>query len=280
MSTRQASTRYAGLEQDLLQSLAKGLAVIEAFGPDTPRMTLSEVARRIGVTPGSAQRVLKTLLHLGYVGQEKQFYSLRPRALMLGYAYLSSQPFTAVVQPMLTALTERTGKSCSLALLDGADVVYVGRATAKHLRRDYVWIGTRIPAHTTSVGKVLLAALPPAELEAWIAHSPLTRVTPHAVADAAALRAELDRVRAQGFGVNDQETIMGIRSIAVPVPFGPRVEAALGMSTEVSAMERGAMESELVPVLREAASAIAATMAARERGESLGVSVWQGMRAV
>lgn len=250
--------------------------MIEAFGPDTPRMTLSEVARRIGVTPGSAQRVLRTLLHLGYVGQERQFYSLRPRALMLGYAYLSSQPFTAIVQPMLSALTQRTGKSCSLALLDGADVVYVGRATAQHLRRDYVWIGTRIPAHTTSVGKVLLAALPPDELEAWIARWPLQRVTTNSLADAQSLRAELEKVRRRGFGVNDQETIMGNRSIAVPVPYGPRVEAALGMSSEVGLMEVSEMEEQLVPVLQEAAVAIAATMAARERGESLGVSVWHG----
>ncbi len=239
-------------------------------------MTLSEVARRIGVTPGSAHRVLRTLLHLGYVGQEGQQFSLRPRALMLGYAYLSSQPFTAVVQPMLSALTERTGESCSLALLDGADVVYVGRAASKRLRRDYVSVGSRIPAHTTSVGKVLLAALPEPELDAWLARTSLQRVTPHAIADAEVLRAALREVRAQGFGVNDQETIMGIRSIAVPLPFGDRVEASLGMSSEVSRMEMGEMTERLVPVLREAAVAIGATMAARERGESLGIAFWRG----
>lgn len=270
------STRFAGLEQDLLQSLAKGLAVIEAFGPDTPRMTLSEVARRIGVTPGSAQRVLRTLLHLGYVGQEGSFFSLRPRALMLGYAFLASQPFTAVVQPMLSALTERTGESCSLALLDGADVVYVGRAAAKRLPRDYVAVGTRIPAHTTSVGKVLLAALPENALEDWLAQSALQRITPHSIADADALRAELATVRARGYGVNDQETIMGIRSIAVPMPFGARVEASLGMSTEVGRMSVAEMAERLVPVLREAARTIAATMAARDRGESLGIAFWRG----
>jgi IclR family pca regulon transcriptional regulator len=252
------------------------LAVIEAFGPDTPRMTLSEVARRIGVTPGSAHRVLRTLLRLGYVGQEGQLFSLRPRALMLGYAYLSSQPLTSVVQPMLSALTERTGESCSLALLDGPDVVYVGRAASKRLRRDYVSVGSRIPAHTTSVGKVLLAALPAAELDAWLERTPLQRITPHAIGNADELRAALDEVREQGFGMNDQETIMGIRSIAVPLPFGERVEASLGMSSEVSRMEAEEMKTKLVPVLREAAAAIAATMAARERGESLGIAFWRG----
>nr|WP_282572125.1 IclR family transcriptional regulator C-terminal domain-containing protein [Roseomonas acroporae] len=255
--------------------MAKGLAVIEAFGPETPRLTLSQVARRIGLSPGSAQRVLRTLEHLGYVGREDGAFSLRPRALLLGYAYLSSQPLAAIAQPILAALTERTGESCSLAVLDGADVVYVGRAAAPRLRRDYVSVGTRIPAHTTSVGKVLLAALPEAALEAWLRATRLERVTPHAIAEPAALRDALAAVRRQGYGVNDQETIMGIRSIAVPVRVAGRVEAALGMSGEVVRLDVAEMVARLLPLLRDAADSLAGTMAARERGESLGVEPWR-----
>jgi len=270
------STRFAGLEPELVQSLAKGLAVIEAFGPDAPSMTLSEVARRVGLTPGSAQRILRTLERLGYVGSDGQRFSLRPRTLQLGYAYLSALPLAAVVQPLLTALTEATGETSYLALLDGADVVYVARATAKRLRRDYMSVGTRLPAHATSPGKVLMAALPPEALDGLLARVALQqRLTPRTIADRGALTAELVQARRRGYAVNDQETIMGLRSISVPVTVGGRVAAALGMSTEVARVTIAEMEASFLPRLRETAAAIAAAMEARERGESLTIAPWR-----
>lgn len=268
--TKNLSTRFAGLAPDLVQSLAKGLAVIEAFGAATPRMTLSEVARRVGLSPGSAQRILRTLEELGYVGAEDGRFSLRPRALQLGYAYLASLPVAAIVQPVLTALTEATGETSSLSVLDGADVVYVARATAKRLARDYMSVGTRMPAHATSPGKVLLAALPEAARRALADGPPLQALTPRTITGRKALLAAILRVRKQGHATNDQETIMGLRALAVPVMVGGRAVAALGISAEVARIAMSEMEARFLPPLREAAGAVAAAMQAREpRGAPL-----------
>jgi len=226
-------------------------------------MTLSEVARRIGVTPGSAQRILRTLLWLGYVGCEDGLYSLRPRTLQLGYSYLASLPEVAIAQPLLTAATEATGETAYLALLDGTDVVYVARATGRHLRRDYMSVGTRMPAHATSPGKVLLAALPVTERRALLTGRELQRLTPCTITDAEELLRQIAAVAETGYAVNDQETIMGLRSLAVPVTVAGRVVAALGTSTEVSRNSVSAMEEHFLPRLRETAKSLAVALKAR-----------------
>ncbi len=263
VSTAQAS-RHAALARDELRSLAKGLAVIEAFDAAHPAMTLSEVARRTGVSPGSAQRILRTLASLGYVGTDGTRFSLRPRALQLGYAYLASLPLAAVAQPLLSSLTARLDASCSLALLDGPAVVYVARASARGLARDYMAVGTRMPAHATSVGKVLLAALPPEALEAVLAQAMPERLTPGTLTEPAAIREAVHRAARVGHAENDQETIMGLRSIAVPVVSDGKVIAALGASTEVVRTTMATMRAEWLPALRATAAAFAEALSARE----------------
>jgi IclR family pca regulon transcriptional regulator len=257
------STRYADLDRDLVRSLAKGLAVIEAFGPSSPAMTLSEVARRTEMSPGSAQRVLRTLERLGYVAAEQGRFMLQPRALQLGYAYLSSLPMTAIAQPLLSALTGTTEETCSLALIDGADVVYVARAPTRRLRQDYMSVGTRMPCYATSVGKVLLGALPPARLEAVLDGLAMEAFTPNTLVSPAALRAAVAEARARGYALNDQEIIMGLRSIAVPVAVEGQVVAALGLSAEVARVGVAEMVERCLPLLREAAASLAAALAAR-----------------
>lgn len=264
MLEKPASTRYADLDRDGLQSLAKGLAAIEAFGADSPRLTLSELARRIGISPGSAQRILRTLVSLGYVGQEGVHFSLRPRTLQLGFAYLASLPLTSIAQPLLSALTQATDETCSLALLDAPDVIYVARAPARRLRRDYMAVGTRMPAHATSVGKVLLAALLPGELEDLLARHFPVGLTLNTLTDPDAVRAAVARVSKQGYAINDQETIMGLRSIAVPVIVGSRIIAALGLSVEVVRVGVDEMEGRFLPNLRETAADMAAAFAASD----------------
>ncbi|HWL83006.1 MAG TPA: IclR family transcriptional regulator C-terminal domain-containing protein [Roseomonas sp.] len=254
------STRYADLDRDLVQSLAKGLAVIEAFSAETPAMTLSEVARRTAISPGSAQRILRTLASLGYVGAEDGRFSLKPRALQLGYAYLASLPLTSIAQPMLSALMRATDETCSLALLDGSDVVYVARAPARRLRRDYMAVGTRLPAHATSVGKVLLAALPPAALEAALAQATTQRLTPNTLTDKEAVRTAVRLAAEQGYAINDQEAIMGLRSLGVPVTAGGRVVAAMGLSVEVVRISREELEGRLLPSLRDMAASLSAAL--------------------
>ncbi|GGJ05512.1 IclR family transcriptional regulator domain-containing protein [Neoroseomonas lacus] len=258
------STRFGGLEPDLVQSLAKGLAAIEAFDVEHPRMTLSEVARRIGVTPGSAQRILRTLDRLGYVGCADGHYSLRPRTLQLGYSYLASLPAVAIAQPLLTATTGATGETAYVAVLDGMDVVYVARATGRHLRRDYMSVGTRMPAHATSPGKVLLAGMPHGDRRAMLAGRKLQRLTPCTVTDVEELLRQIAMVAERGYALNDQETIMGLRSLAVPVTVGGRVVAALGTSTEVSRNSVSEMEAHFLPRLRETAVSLAQALKARD----------------
>lgn len=263
MSTNHAS-RHAGLARDEVRSLAKGLAVIEAFDAMHPAMTLSEVARRTGLSPGSAQRILRTLLSLGYLGSDGVRFSLRSRTLQLGYAYLASLPLAAVAQPLLSSLTAQLGGSCSLALLDGHTVVYIARASAQRLSRDYMSVGTHMPAHATSVGKVLLAALPPDAFEQALAGATLERLTPNTLRDPGAIRAAIRHAAVAGYAINDQETIMGLRSIAVPVVSDGQVIAALGASAEVVHTTLTTMESDWLPALRAATAEFAVALSARE----------------
>ena len=217
-------------DREFVQSLAKGLAVIEAFGPDLPAMTLSEVARKTKLSPGSARRVLRTLQRLGYMQSDGQRFALAPRTLQLGYAYLASQPFTSLVQPRLAQLTQKVEGSCSVSVLDGTDVVYIARATNKRLSRDYMSVGTRFPAHATSPGKVLLAAMPKNEFERRWGGRKLELLTPGTITSIDRLKAALDEVRKKGWAVNNQETAVGHRSIAVPLRMNDRVVAALGIA--------------------------------------------------
>ncbi|PZW39304.1 IclR family transcriptional regulator [Humitalea rosea] len=257
--------RYGAVARDEVQSIAKGLAVIEAFGPARPAMTLSEVARQTGMSPGSAQRVLRTLVSLGYVGVEGTRFSLRPRTLQLGYAYLSSLPLAAITQPLLSALMAQTEETCSLAVLDGDAVVYVARAPARRLVRDYMSVGTRMPAHATSVGKVLLAALPEAALEAVLDGLSPDPLTLNTLTGREAIRDAVARARRDGFAVNDQETIMGLRSIAVPVVAEGKVVAALGLSAEVTRVTLAALQERLLPPLLQTAGVVAAALLTREQ---------------
>lgn len=252
-------------DREFIQSLAKGLAVIEAFGADKPTMTLSEVARTAGISPGSARRVLRTLLHLDYLHLDGQRFSLAPRTLQLGYAYLAAQPLASLVQPRLTQLVEKLEGSCSVSVLDGYDVVYIARATGKALTRDYMSVGTRFPAHATSPGKVLLAALAPAEFKRRMSGRKLEALTPHTITSLDELHRALDQVRAQGWALNDQETSLGHRSIAVPIHSNHRVVAALVVGCVVARVTMKGMIEQYVPKLQGAADALSEVLTASER---------------
>lgn len=211
-----------GADREFVQSLAKGLSVIEAFGAGVPAMTLSEVARKVGLTPGSTRRVLLTLERLGYVASESGRYALLPQTLRLGYAYLSSLPLTTLVQPVLTRLTLEVDESCTLAMLDGSDVVFVARSAARRLKQDYMVIGGRLPAHATSFGKVLLAFLPARDCDRVLGTTDLPAVTARTITKQADLRQELAGIRERGWALNDQESMLNLRSIAVPIGSGAK----------------------------------------------------------
>lgn len=258
-----------GDDQEFIQSLAKGLAVIEAFSERDPAMTLSEVARKTHLTPGSARRVLRTLQQLGYASAEGNRFRLMPRVLQLGFSYLSSLPFSALAQPRLMELNEEVDGSCSISVLDGTDVVYVARATAKTLSRDYMSVGTRYPAHATSPGKLLLAALSDREVQERYRGKRIEAPTPYTINNIERLLAELAEVRQRGWAMNDQETMMGHRSIAVPLITGSGpLAAALGVGCDVARVSVEQMTADFLPKLRKAATAIEKLMVIHEQSSN------------
>jgi len=218
---------------EFVQSLARGLAVIRAFDAEHAELTLSDVARRAEVTRAAARRFLHTLVSLGYVRSDGRLFALTPRVLELGFSYLSSLSLPEVLQPHLELLSREVGESVSAAVLDGADIVYIARVPARRIMSVRITIGTRFPAYATSMGRVLLAALPASgRAEALANLHPLTDRT---VTDAARLAAELDRVAEQGWAVVDGELEAGLRSIAVGVrDRSDRVVAAINVSSSAT----------------------------------------------
>jgi IclR family pca regulon transcriptional regulator len=245
-----------------VQSLARGLAVIRAFGPDRPEMSVSDVARATGLTRAAARRFLHTLVDLGYVGTDGRLFSLRPRVLELGYAYVSSLPLPSLAMPHLERLTEQVGESSSVSVLDGDDIVYVARVAIHKIMTVAISVGTRFPAYATSMGRVLLADLEPARLEDYLARVAPEPLTPRTVTDPGRLREVLADVRSQGHAVVDQELEAGLRSVAVPVRDSTEaVVAAMNVSAPVTRGDAGAIRAELLPPLLVAADGLSGDLA-------------------
>ncbi|GAA1310053.1 IclR family transcriptional regulator [Planotetraspora silvatica] len=249
------------MAEEYVQSLARGLAVIRAFDATSPELTLSDVARKTDLTRAAARRFLLTLVGLGYVRTDGRLFSLSPRILVLGYAYLSSLSLPEVALPHLERLVAEVHESASVSVLDDGDVVYVARVPTARIMRVTIAIGTRFPAYCTSMGRVLLAWLSPDELDASLERSPLERLTPRTTTSPAALRAELDRVRAQGWAMVDQELEEGLRSIAAPIrDRSGRVVAAVNVSSHASRTTLEAVRRDLLPPLLAAAARVEADL--------------------
>ena len=258
------TSRLKETSSDFVRALAKGLAVIEAFDARAPSMTLSDVAKKIGLSRGTARRLLLTLVDLGYAGFDGKRFGLQPRALNLGFAYLHSQNLWQLGQPYMVQLVERVHESCSIAVLDRTEIVYVARVpTSVRIMSINLGIGTRLPAFATSMGRVLLAALPAEEVEQLLTHaSPLAKYTPKSVVDPTALLREIDVVRRQGWALVDQELEMGLRSIAVPIlSAGGRAVAALNIGTHASRWPIQKLTQEVLPLLKQTAGSISALLA-------------------
>lgn len=217
-------------DRDIMGGLAKGLAMIETFTADRPRQSISEAAAASGLDRATARRCLLTLTRHGYADWDGKFFTLTPRVLRLGTACLATMPLPQIMQPLLDALSDRIGQSSSVSILDGAEIVYVARAAQKKVMSISLMPGSRLPAHCTSMGRVLLAARPEAEALAILTAQPLQARTPRTLTDPGAIMAELARVRAQGFAIIDHEVELGLRSIAVPlISVHGKVVAALNV---------------------------------------------------
>jgi len=243
--------------EHFVQSLERGLSVIRAFGPDDPALTLSDVARRTGLTRAAARRFLLTLCDLGYVRSDGKRFALTPRVLELGYAYLSSLSLPEIAEPHLERLAAEVRESSSVSVLDGDEIVYVGRVPTSRIMRVSINVGTRFPAYATSMGRILLAALPAADLDAYLARADLRALTARTITDAGELRAELDRIRTQGWALVDQELEEGLRSVAAPVRGRDGdVVAAVNVSAHASRASREAVHKTLLPPLLATAARI------------------------
>lgn len=241
-------------DRDFVRALARGLSVIESFDDARSPLTLSDVARRTGLSRGAVARVLHTLETLGYLKSDGRHFSLLPRTLRLGYAYLSSQPLWRLAHPMLEAVARDTGNACSLSVLDGEEIVYVTWVSAGRLVYDYVGVGGRLPAFCASMGRVLLAALPDPALDAFFATARLAARTPKTITDPQRLRAILAAVRRNGYGTQDEEIEPGQRAVAVPVrDDAGNTIAAINVTVAAHRTTMKQMIDLAVPVLRREA---------------------------
>ncbi|WP_345771802.1 IclR family transcriptional regulator domain-containing protein [Geodermatophilus sabuli] len=239
-------------DSTFVQSLDRGLAVIRAFDAEHPRLGLSEVARATGLTRAATRRFLLTLVQLGYVRMDGREFSLRPRVLELGYSYLSGLTLPEVAEPHLETLVAQVDESSSVSVLDGEDIVYVARVPTKRIMTVLIAVGTRFPAHATSMGRVLLAGLPDDDLADYLDRVELRPYTGHTVTDPAALRDAVEDARRRGYAVVDQELEVGLRSAAAPIRDGDGlVVAALNVSAHANRTSMEQLEREYVPAVLE-----------------------------
>lgn len=253
----------ADIGREFVQGLERGFAVINAFSGDAPVLTIADVAERTGLPRAVARRYLLTLRELGYVAQDGSGFLLTPRLLRLGFAYLSTLSVSDIAQPLMQRVVETLHESCSLAVLDGADVVYVGRVVAKRLMSVNLVIGSRLPAHATSLGKLLLAHLSPAALDDYFRTADLLRLTRKTISSQPRLRKELAAIRQQGYAFGDEEAEDGVIAVAVPiVDRRHHVAAALNVSGHASRVTLDEMRARYLPVLSEAARGVSRALGA------------------
>ena len=269
-----------GTGPDFIEALARGLDVIRAFQPGQPAMSLAAVAKATGLTRPTARRILLTLKQMGYVravdpleqpGDVRAVdrkavdrkYELTPRVLELGMSYVLSRNLWEVARPHMERLVDRTHESSSIAQLDGSDIVYVARVAVPKIVALAVTIGTRFPAMQTSLGKVLLAALPPEEAERVLAEPSRSGIPPRVAFSSEERAARLREVRARGWALTDEELAAGIRSVAAPLRDGEgRVIASLNVNTHAAETPVEVLTGEYLPLLLQTAGAISADWAA------------------
>lgn len=249
-----------------VQSFARGLDVIRSFSARAPQQTLSEVAAATGLTRAGARRILLTLQTLGYVENDGRLFQLTPRILDLGFAYLSSLPIWDLAEPAMEALVDHVSESCSAAVLDHLDIVYVLRVHTHKIMSTNLGVGSRLPAFWTSLGRVLLGALPEDALHARLQQVPREPFTRHTVLDDAGLLARIGEARAQGWCLVNQELEEGLISIAAPLKNrAGHTVAALNISGQANRTSAQMMREQLLPALLETTRGISQLLGMRRR---------------
>jgi IclR family pca regulon transcriptional regulator len=245
-------------DSEQVAGLAKGLAVIEAFGKSGDVLTLSEVARLTGLSPASARRCLRTLETLGYATTSGRYFSIAPRALRLGHAYLASNALPKAAQQAVEHLTELTHEAASVGVMDGTDVLFVADAVGRRSLSAGLGTGARLPAYCSASGRVLLADLPDDEVLALLRATTFRRLTPRTLDSVDAVLEEVRKARAQGYAVVDGELELGARSIAVPVRtarLAPPAAISLALRDPASTVQESI--ERLLPLLENASRRLA-----------------------
>jgi len=244
-------------DPDVIDSVEKAFRLLQIFSAEHPAVTVSEAAELAGLTRATARRILLTCVRLGFAETDGRVFRLTPRVLRLGYGYLSSLPMWETAQPHMRQLADQVRESCSMATLDGDDIVYVARVPAPRSMSITLSVGSRLPAYPTSMGRVLLAALPDTQLKSYLDTVRLEPLTTRTIADPSALEAELLRVRQQGFAMVDGEREEGVRSAAAPVRGSSGdVLAAINVSANAARISVPDLRDRCVPRLVETAEAI------------------------
>jgi IclR family pca regulon transcriptional regulator len=245
-------------DPNFMLSLARGLAVLQAFSDQRRSLTIAQISHRTAIPRASVRRCLHTLIALGYASADGNQFSLKPKVLSLGYSYLSSTPLTVSAHPYLNQVSRSLNESCSLGVLQDDEVLYVGGGgggrAASRIMSVSLTTGSRLPAYCTALGRMLLAHLPAPDLDDYLARVPLKAMTERTVVNPERLRAILADVRSAGYVLVEEELEVGLRSISVPVRGASgNVLAALNIGAHAARVSRRKMEDEFLPVLRASA---------------------------
>lgn len=245
---------YRG-DPNFMTSLARGLAVIQAFSQRQRELTVSQISAKTGFSRAAVRRCLYTLANLGFAAtDDSRHFHLRPRVLALGHSYISSMPLAATAQPILENVSRLLHESCSIATLDRTDIVYIARANVTRIMSIDLVVGSRLPAFCTSMGRVLMAELPAEKLDEFLARVEFKRYTERTVATAEKLRQILRLVQRNGYSIVDQELESGLRSMAVPIhDAAGRVVAALNVGAHAQRISIQDLQVRFLPHLRTAA---------------------------
>lgn len=246
---------------DYIQSLDRGLQVIQAFSQNNKTLTISDVSKITGLSRPTARRILLTLEHLGFAESNNGLFSLTARTLSLGYAYLSSNNKWGIAHPFMRDFVQKTGESCSISILDGTDIIYVARVSTKRIMSINLDVGSKLPAYATSMGHVLLANLPTDKLEDYLTNLHIEKFTDKTIIDKERLRKTLEEVREKNWGGVDQQFEEGLRSIATPIRDGNgKVIAAINCSVHAGRISKEVLIKDFLPKLQENATSISEAM--------------------
>ena len=249
-------------DPNFMASLARGLAVIRGFSREKRHMSIAQLSQKTGIPRAAVRRCLYTLARLGYVATlDGRNYSLRPKLLGLGHAYLSSTPLVVTAQPFLDRVSAEVNESCSLATLDGEDILYLARSVTSKIISVTLNVGSRLPAHCTSIGHILLAHLPKPQLDEFLAHAELRPFTERTVTDPEKLREQLQAVRQADYAIADQLMELTVRSIAVPVRNAAgTVVAGMNVIVQAGRVSLRDMRTLYLPPLQAAAAELGAQL--------------------